>query len=105
MKPGFKIVKTLAGEVAPAKPSDATLLEPWFRNRAETVASKRLQTYAARQKFADFFEILGCVRCGTKNKPHRGEGFCASCHAWFSTQLQRAIRARQNGEFDGNRRQ
>jgi|SRR6185437_13386119 len=105
MKPGFKIVKTLPGEVAAANPSDATLLEPWFRNRAETVALKRLQTYAEREKFADFFEQHGCLRCTTKNKPHRGEGLCFSCYAWFATQLQRAMRARQNGEFDGNRRQ
>jgi len=104
MKSGFKIVKTPA-EVAPPKPSDATLLEPWFRSRAETVAIKKLQMYAERQKFADFFELNGCLRCAAKDKPHCGQGLCASCHDWFSNHLQRAMRARQDGEFDSNRRQ
>jgi len=95
MKSTFEIVKV----APPVKPSDATLLEPWFRNRAETVAIKKSQTYAERQKFADFFELNGCVRCATKNKPHRGEGFCVSCHEWFHSQLQRAMQARRCGEI------
>jgi|GEM_PF-3817131 len=105
MKSTFEIVKTPAGEAAQRKPSESTLLEPWFRNRSETAAIKKLQTYAERGKFADFFELNGCVRCATKSKPHRGEGFCVSCHAWFHKQLQRAMRSRQDGEFDSHRRQ
>lgn len=93
-----ELVKT-SPDAAP-KPSDATLLEPWFRNRAETVAAKKLQTYAERQKFGDFFELNGCVRCATKSKPHGGQGFCMSCHAWFSHQLQRAMRARADGTIE-----
>ena len=103
MKSRFEIVKTSAE--APSEPSDALLLEPWFRNRQETTALKRLQTFAERQKFADFFELNGCVRCAKKSGPHRGEGFCVSCHDWFRNQLQRAMRARQNGEFDSDSRQ
>lgn len=98
----FKIVKTPPDDAAPP---DAILLEPWFRNRQETTAMKRLQTFAERQKFADFFLAHGCVRCETKDKPHGGEGFCITCHGWFSAQLQRAMRARKNGEFYGEGRQ
>jgi len=97
-KRGFQIVKQPA-EVARQKSSDAMLLEPWFRNRQETVAIKRLQTLPERQKFADFFELNGCLRCATKDKPHCGQGFCASCHQWFSKQLERAMRARQQGDI------
>ena len=103
-KRGFQIVKQSA-EVAPSNVSDALLLEPWFRNRQETTALKRLQTFPERQKFADFFELNGCLRCAAKDKPHCGQGLCASCHDWFSDHLQRAMRARQDGEFDSNRRQ
>lgn len=95
-KRGFQIVPA---EVAPSKVSDALLLEPWFRNRQETVALKRLQAFPERQKFADFFELNGCVRCATKNKPHCGQGLCVSCYHWFSRQLQRAMRARRRGEI------
>lgn len=96
-KPGFQIVKRPA-EVAPIAP-DAMLIEPWFRTRQETVALKRLQTFAERQKFADFYEIFGCLRCATKNRPHAGEGLCDGCHSWFGKQLQRAMKARQRGEI------
>jgi len=98
-KRGFQIVKQPAA-VAPSKVSDALLLEPWFRNRQETLALKRLQTLQERQKFADFFEQSGCLRCATKNKPHQGQGLCTSCHNWFRSQLERAMRARLRGEIE-----
>lgn len=76
------------------------LLEPWFRTRQELIEIKRTQTMAERQKFADFFDMHGCLRCQTQDRIHAGEGLCTACHEWFANQLERAMRLRARGEFD-----
>jgi len=75
--------------------SDGMLIEPFFRNREEAIRIKRLQTQTERWKFSDAFALVGCVRCGTKQRPHHACGFCAACYRWYSNVLQKVLRARQ----------
>lgn len=78
-----------------AAASDNVLMEPFFRNREAAFQIKRMQTRAERMKFADAFTEVGCVRCGTKERPHYGCGFCNLCYKWYANILQRVMRARQ----------
>ena len=95
MKKDFQIVTT-----SPApKPVDAFLLEPWFRSREEAVAIRRLQTLGERGKFADFFALNGCLRCGARDKRHFSQALCSDCHSWILQKLQQAMRARERGEI------
>lgn len=80
--------------------SEEILFEPFFRTREEAVRIRRLQTRAERRKFADAFAMVGCIRCGTTQRPHVACGFCQACYVWYGNVLQRALRARQQ---DGDR--
>lgn len=90
MKPkGFEIVKNPPAEPGP---DDPLLFEPFFRRRKESTEIKKLETLAERRKFAIAFEMVGCVRCETKARPHAGCGFCDACYGWYSSVLKRAVR-------------
>lgn len=91
----FQIVK----KPKPERPAEPQIIEPWFRSRSESLAIKRTQNLAERQKFACFFAINGCLRCGTREKPHCGEGLCSACHPWFTAKLRQAIQAKLRGEL------
>lgn len=86
---GFEVVKYAPPEPGP---EDALLFEPFFRRREESNGIKKLETLAQRRKFAMAFEMVGCVRCETKERPHAGCGFCDACYGWYRSVLKRAER-------------
>lgn len=96
MKEKFEVVKNTPD---PPENSSALLLEPWFRSRAEAIEIRRLQTLHERRKFAEFFARFGCIRCGTKTKPHNSSGFCASCYGWVTQGLRKVTHAHEPGRI------
>lgn len=78
--------------------SEVALLEPFFHSREENLRIRHSQSQAERAKFADAFAIVGCIRCGTKERPHCACGFCNSCYAWYAHVLRKVVRARQKAE-------
>lgn len=97
MKNSFKIVNE-----APAKAQspDPMLFEPAFRSRQESLRIQRQQSVVERHKFSDTFNRLGCLRCGTKERPHQGHGLCTACHRWYANELEKSMRLRAKGEFE-----
>jgi hypothetical protein len=71
------------------------VIEPFFRTREESRRMAGLQTLPERRKFPDAFALVGCVRCGTKQRPHRACGFCEPCYQWYAAVLKKVIRARE----------
>jgi hypothetical protein len=85
--------KTARTADAPGE-SKVDLLEPFFHSREENLRIRRSQSQAERAKFADAFAIVGCIRCGTKDRPHAACGFCASCYTWYAHVLRKVVLAR-----------
>lgn len=97
MKSSFKIVNEASEKV---QPPDPMLFEPSFRNRREALRIQRQQSIVERHKYFDTFNRVGCVRCGTKDRLHQGNGFCTVCYRWFANQLERSMRLRAKGEIE-----
>lgn len=82
------------------KNNEAMLFEPFFRRRSESLRIQRNQTVAERRKFAVAFAKVGCLRCQTKDRPHRANGLCTVCHRWYARVLQVSLSELRAGEFD-----
>ncbi len=79
------------------------LLQPWFTSPAFAQEVRRQQTVEERFKFADFFEVYGCLRCRRKSPQHAGNALCLRCRNWFVEKLKRCMKERRQRTQRGER--
>lgn len=80
-------------ELAQAGPSaNSGSLETWFRPKKISDEVRRLQTVVERRKWSAYFERYGCLRCRKTNRPHSGNGLCASCRLGIHTRLKAILK-------------
>ena len=79
------------------------LLQPWFTSPAFAQEVRRQQTVEERFKFADFFEVEGCLRCRKQTPQHAGNGLCLRCRNWFVYRLKHHMKKRRQRTQRGER--
>jgi hypothetical protein len=74
--------------VAEAQASQGAILEPWFQSPTVAAAIRRHQSIFHKRKFALYVEKWGCVKCGTKTRPHDSNAMCHDCLIKFVQRLR-----------------
>jgi len=61
------------------------LFEPHFQERRVSFELRRLMTVPELKKWSRYYDRWGCLRCGTKRRPHASHGYCQPCKSciWY----------------------
>ncbi|MBI2820467.1 MAG: hypothetical protein HYX73_10855 [Acidobacteria bacterium] len=62
-------------------------LPAMFSPRVLSDERRRDLTVIERKKWAVYFSIHGCIRCGKTKRMHSGNGFCTNCRALVQRRL------------------